>query len=230
MSTGEAEYHRITCHGIPGQSDPAHPNRFAVCNASPCKIEGVSLALYEIEYQTDLRKVSRVETVLNLEKLAAVMRIGYDQVAAIQQHSEPEIAHAARAATTSATTLPDAATRWGERPMRCIEEFVQVFRSIDALARETRAELVSQAIHVPSGTRGRPRLVLLDAITWHLRRAGFTLAEIADLVPDGVPGNDDPTIAREAAELRVRYRAKNDDRRYAVRFEDWSGRDQQGES
>jgi hypothetical protein len=224
MSPNEAQEHRYVCHGIPAQPDPAHPDRFAVCGDSPCKVEAVSLALYEIEYRTNTRQLNRVEMVLDLEKLAGLMRTGYQRVVAIQQHSEPEIAlNAARAAVVSRTILqPDAATRWGERPMRCIEQFVQVFQSIEALARETRAELVSQGINVPTGARGRPRLVLLDAITWHLRRGGFTIAEIAELVPDGIPVGDEP--------IRVRPRTKNDDRRSVVPFEDWSGRDEPGQS
>jgi hypothetical protein len=86
------------------------------------------------------------------------------------------------------------------------QELLRVHRDFRELAQRSRANLVSPAFHVAAG-RGRRQVPLLDAITQHLCENGFSYAEVAGLVVDGVPGDSD------AAPERVRKRAANPERR-----------------
>ena len=224
MSPEEAVNHRHNLHGIPvDRRGTDNPGPSPLCGVVPCKVEAVSLALLEIEHHTGARISTRVEVVTDLQALEALLLEGRNEVARVRAHAEADVA---RLTQHTAFFKPeslrlDEYTRWGSRPLECMQDLERIFKNIQSLLEETRGQLTSEGVTVPTGGRGRRRLLLIESITRHLVAGGFTHPQISRLVPDDVPGD------REMAVDRVRQRAnkknqlgEQDDRRSVRPFDD----------
>jgi hypothetical protein len=209
MQALDAAMNHIELHAIQRGTEPG-PIAAETCLVEPCPAAGVALALYEttvyrIEAAHDL--IGLIRGLDNLgDELARVERGPATEVMtrALQQHDQFQ------ALVSSGKALLD--RDYFDVACRAPAE---LFRALDALreraghlAQVLRTYVDSPAANAPTG--GRPEQTLLVAVTQHLRAGGFTYAEIADLVPDGIGGGAD------AAQERARKRAKSEDRRRLV--------------
>ena len=211
-----AAWGHVSLHGMPTQHcvDGTWVDAPS-CRVSPCKAAGVSFAIVELDQYVSEARLERAKVVDALDRLTS--RLGSfvsscsDDLALIESNS---IAEMARLAQLESIIQHDVLNReahaaWGEEPLRLIAEIRRAYQALTELAQRSRANLVSPAFHVTRG-RGRRQVPLLDAITQHLCKNGFSYGEVAALIDDGIPGDE------EGARERVRKRAANPERRSLV--------------
>jgi hypothetical protein len=180
----------------------------APCLLEPCRAAGVAfalraLALYRIEAEQDLVGLVRAldSMASELSKVEGgnafeLLRFAY------RQHEQ------LRGRGTGSTVDREFLDLACRAPAEVFVGLTGLRDRTESLATVLRTYVESHA--APKTTGGRPAQALLVALTQYLHAGGFTYSEITELLPDGVAGEG------EAAEERVRKRAKSPDQRLLV--------------
>lgn len=200
----------IELHAMQPTPPDAEPsplkNAVEPCLRNPCRAAGVSFALFEVSlYRIEVEQ-GLVPLIRALDSLAVQLREVADGAAL----DVLRLAHKHYGQLRDVTTrsLDDFVHVAWRAPAGVFAEVVRLRERTESVSVVLRTYLESHAAEAATG--GRPAQSLLAALTQHLHSAGFTYAEIASLLPDGIAG--DPKAAAE----RVRKRAKGADRRRLV--------------
>jgi hypothetical protein len=200
----------IELHAMQPTPPDAEPsplkNVVGPCLLSPCRAAGVSFALFEVTVYRIEMEQGLVPLIRALDSLA--VQLG--EIAGGAAIDVLRIAHKHYGKLRDVTVrYPDDFVHVAWRaPAGVFSDIARLRDRTESVSVVLRTYLDSHAAE--PATRGRPAQSLLAALTQHLDSGGFTYAEIASLLPDGIAG--DPKAAAE----RVRKRANGEDRRRLV--------------
>jgi len=202
----------IELHAVqptPADVEPSSLQVEQLCLLEPCRAAGAAFALRELMLHRIEAEQDLAGLILALDTMASALRkIERSQALDVvrlarQQHEQLQRLLRNERGAVDGEFL-DVACR---APVELFVSLTHVRDRSESLAAVLRTYADSHAAEEATG--GRPAQALLVALTQHLDSGGFTYAEIAELLPDGMGGKS------EAVE-RVRKRAKSADRRKLV--------------
>jgi hypothetical protein len=186
-------------HGIPTMIAGAPAPR---CNAEPCNIAGVSFALLELAtFALESMEVPNLTG--DVAELASKM----NDLAPLLSRVRGAIEQVKSDAPFAQFTPPGNALvpQWGEY-LGLVGTLEGAGDKLAAAQEELRNYFLSPLLrNPPAPGRGRNPQLLLTAVWQHLARGGLKWSQIADLVPDAIPGD------RAALRDRIRKRAQSPD-------------------